>query len=46
MADSFSAALLRTTVANRWLISGNFLKWLQRHNLFGSDDLLALVAAA
>jgi II/X family phage/plasmid replication protein len=36
--------MLRTTDANRLLISGNFLKWLQGHNLFGTDDLLALVA--
>jgi II/X family phage/plasmid replication protein len=41
-----STLMLRTVEQNRLLISGNPARWLQGHNLFGSNDLLGLVATS
>ena len=40
-----SNLLVRSQGTHDLFIDGNFTKWLQGHNLFGTDDLLGLVVA-
>jgi II/X family phage/plasmid replication protein len=47
LGGSYSSSLaLRTVQLGRIEVSGNIVKWLQGHNLFGTDDLRGLVYGA
>ena len=48
LEGSFASRLMVRTAADPGylLVSGNPAKWLQGHNLFGSDDLVGLVLSA